>query len=86
MQNIALTKQRPSLAALQSLEDIQAMRPEWLRIPAACRISGLSRTQIFYALASKAIESRHLKRPGAKKGIRLIRLSSLLAYIDGMEG
>lgn len=86
MQNIALTKQRPSLAALQSLEDCQAMRPEWLRIPGACRVSGLSRTQIFAGIAAGQVESRHLKRPGAKKGIRLIRLSSLLAYIDGMEG
>jgi hypothetical protein len=73
---------RPSLAALQSVGEIQAMKPEWLRLPAASRISGLSRTQLFAAIAGGQLKSVHLKRPGAAKGIRLVHFDSLISYIE----
>lgn len=77
---------RPSLAKLQTMEDVQALRPVWLRVPAAMRVSGLSRQQIFAGIANGTIRSKHLKRPGAMKGIRLIQFDSLMAFIEGLEG
>jgi hypothetical protein len=78
----ASSRIRPSLAALQSVEQIQCMKPEWLRVPAATRISSLSRTQLFTGIAEGRLKSVHLKRPGAKKGIRLISFDSLMAYVE----
>jgi len=75
-----------NLARLQTLEEVQALKPEWLRIPAAMRVSALSRNQIFQAIALGQIRSKHLKQPGAKKGIRLVNFDSLMAYIEALEG
>jgi hypothetical protein len=80
-----ISSRRPSLAALQTLSDVQALKPVWLRIPAACRVSGLSRQQIFAGIVNRTIRSKHLKRPGALKGVRLIHFDSLMAYIEGLE-
>jgi hypothetical protein len=74
-----------SLARFQTLSDVQALKPEWLRIPAASRVSGLSRQQIFAGIANGTIRSKHLKRPGALKGIRLINFDSLMAFIESLE-
>jgi len=80
-----INSKRPSLAALQTLSDVQVMKPEWLRIPAAMRVSALSRQQIFAGIAEGKFRSKHLKRPGAVKGVRLIHFDSLMAYIEGLE-
>jgi hypothetical protein len=80
-----ISSRRPSLAALQTLSDVQALKPEWLRIPAASRVSGLSRQHIFAEIANGNIRSKHLKRPGALKGVRLINFDSLMAYIESLE-
>lgn len=69
---------------MQTVEDAQALKPVWLRIPAAARVSGLSRTHIFEAIATDKIRSKHIKRPGAQKGIRLVHYESLLAYIESL--
>jgi hypothetical protein len=82
----ASTKRDESLARLQTLEQIQALRPVWLRIPAASRISGLSRTFLFEQIVLGAIVSKHIKKPGKTKGIRLINYDSLITFIEGMEG
>jgi hypothetical protein len=81
MANVSDLK-RPSLAALQTVETIQSMKPEWLRLPAATRVSGLSRSHLFRGIASGELRSVEIKRPGAKKGIRLVSFSSLMAYIE----
>jgi hypothetical protein len=60
--------------------------PVWLRIPAASRISGLSRTFLFEQIVLGTIVSKHLKKPGRTKGIRLINYDSLMKFIEGLEG
>ena len=80
MPNISIAK-RPSLAALQDIETIQGMRPEYVRLPGATRLTGLSRTQLFAAI-NAGVKSVHFKRPGAQKGIRLIHVQSLMEYIE----
>jgi hypothetical protein len=79
------SKSPANLAGLQTLEEVQALKPEWLRIPAASRISGLSRTFIFEKIVTGEIVSKHLKRPGKSRGIRLIQYSSLMEFIDKLE-
>ena len=80
-----ISSRRSSLAALQTLSDVQTLKPEWLRIPAASRLSGLSRQHIFAEIANGNIRSKHLKRPEALKGVRLINFDSLMAYIESLE-
>jgi hypothetical protein len=78
-------KSPANLAKLQTLAEVQAIRPEWLRIPAASRVSGLSRTFLFEQIVLGTIVSKHLKRAGKSRGIRLIQYSSLMEFIDKLE-
>jgi hypothetical protein len=73
------------LALQQDATEIQSMRPEYLRIPSASRVSGLSRTHLFQAMAEGQIKYVHVRRPGKNKGVRLIQTSSLLAYLASFE-
>jgi hypothetical protein len=57
--------------------------PEWGGVGDVTRLFGLSRPRIFKLIALEQIESIHLKEPGKKKGIRLIRLESIRNYIRG---
>jgi hypothetical protein len=77
-------KSRPSLAQFQTLEEVQALTPQWLRVPASMRVSALSRNQIFAGIASGEIRSKHLRKPGAKIGVRLINFESLMAYVESL--
>jgi hypothetical protein len=63
----------------------QELEPVWVRIPTASRVSGLSRTRLFEEIVKGTVVSRHIKKPGASKGIRLINFKSLMAFIEGME-
>jgi hypothetical protein len=59
-------------------------RPEWVRIPPVGELekySSLSRASIYRLLGSGKIESRKLSV--GRGGTRLVRLSSLLAAIEG---
>jgi hypothetical protein len=60
----------------------EACKPEWLRIPSAALVSGLSRTHLFEAIALGKVESVHVRKPGREKGIRLIKFDSLMAYVE----
>lgn len=62
--------------------------PQWVRLPRDGekeRYSGLSRSSIWRMIKAGVIESKVLKNPlnpTAKRGARLIRLSSLLKAIE----
>jgi hypothetical protein len=60
----------------------ESCKPEWLRIPSAALVSGLSRTHLFEAIALGKVESVHVRKPGREKGIRLIKFDSLMAYVE----
>ena len=79
-------KSPANLARFQTLQEVQALAPVWLRIPAASRISGLSRTFLFEQITLGTIQSKHIKRPGKSRGIRLINYASLMSFIEGLEG
>lgn len=78
-------KSSASLAKLHTLEEVQALKPVWLRIPAASRVSGLSRTFLFEQIVLGTIVSKHVKKPGRTRGIRLINYDSLMSFIEGLE-
>lgn len=68
---------------------------EYIRLPkprGRCPYTGLSRTKLFELATpcrrngfKPVVESKHLKRPGAQRGIRLINLSSLFDYLAGLK-
>jgi hypothetical protein len=71
--------------ALNGANTVEVL-PIWVRMPGACRASGLGKSRI-YELLSEAggrIKTVLLKSPGGKGGARLINLPSLLSYLDNL--
>lgn len=69
--------------------------PDYIRLPKPgdrCPISGLSRTTLIELSVPSPcndfrppVESKHIKRPGAQRGIRLISRTSLLSYLASLS-
>ena len=58
------------------------LSPRWLRIPAAVRYSGLSRSRLYELLSDGKIRSICLKsNKGAERGIRLIDRESIDSFM-----
>jgi hypothetical protein len=56
---------------------------DWVRMPRPKqRLFGLSRTTIFELSERGLIKSAVIRKPGAVKGIRLVYVPSLLAYLE----
>ncbi|MCI0744879.1 MAG: hypothetical protein L0Y58_05675 [Verrucomicrobia subdivision 3 bacterium] len=71
-------------------------RPIWIRPPRAnqrCPYTNLARSSILDLIKERddrpgkpPVEARYLQKDGAKRGIWLIKLDSLLAHIEGRKG
>lgn len=61
---------------------ITSLTPEWIRIPQVTLLFGLSRSHVFAKIADRTLESVHVKRPGAEKGIRLVKIESIRRYLE----
>ena len=61
---------------------IQVSTPEWIRVPDACRLTGLSRSTIYELIATRTIKTSSVRRRGKRRGVRLIHRASLLALIE----
>jgi hypothetical protein len=59
------------------------IKPEWIRIPNAVRISGICRSAIYELINSGAIKSFSHRKRGCALGQRLISYDSLVAYLNG---
>ena len=58
------------------------LNPRWLRIPAAVKYSGLSRSRLYELLSEKRIKSICLKaRKGAARGVRLLDRESIDSFM-----
>lgn len=71
-------------AASLPADNSSASRPEWIRVPKAgtiCPHSGLSRSFICQLIKVGEIDSRSMRKRGAKTGVRLLSYDSLMAYI-----
>jgi hypothetical protein len=78
------------------IQPLQISRPEWCQLPKnglRCQITGLSRSAInALILPTKAngfrppVQSRSIKSHKlASRGVRLVNVASLLAYIEAQE-
>jgi hypothetical protein len=86
MENISVSS-RPKRTNLSNLTvaELQSTEPELERIPQICRRFGVSRPFVFYAF-HQGVKSLHIKKPGAKKGIRLVSVSAMRQFLSSFEG
>ena len=57
-------------------------RPEWLRIPSAVKIFGISRTKLYELIGQQKIKSVSLRERGQVRGTRLLSYDSMMDYLD----
>ena len=76
--SISSNQIRGAHAAPSQAESVEA---EFLRVPAAAKFSGLSRSHLYELVKSGEIKSACIRRRGALRGIRLIHRDSLTAFI-----
>ena len=86
MNKLTTSRRFASLAATQTLDTIQALPPEWLRLPAAMRVSGLSRNVILARLKDGTLEGKHyVTKEDNKKGVWFIRFQSLIDHMNSLD-
>jgi excisionase family DNA binding protein len=61
----------------EEISDCSKQKPEWVRIPDAMRLFGMTRAYLYNLVKDGKIEARSLGR------IRLIRYASLQTLIEG---
>jgi hypothetical protein len=66
----------------QSIGACSPMKPEWLRLPDAIRVSGIGRSTLYQLLNDGSVRSVVLRKRGRQRGIRLISADSLRTYIE----
>jgi hypothetical protein len=57
-------------------------RPEWVRVDAAIKLFGLSRTKLYELIAERKIKSFCLRERNKLKGVRLINFDSLSEFLE----
>ena len=58
------------------------LRPEWLRIDAAVKLFGISRSKLYELIADRKVKSFCLRERNKIKGIRLISFDSLSEFLE----
>jgi hypothetical protein len=58
------------------------LKPEWLKVPDAVRVSGLGRSTLYELIKSNRIKSFSNRQRGARHGTRLISYDSLVDYLE----
>lgn len=60
------------------------IQSDWARIPAAQTIASVSRSTLYgnFDFAGGAIRTASIRRRGATRGIRMVHVPSLLAWLD----
>tara|TARA_Y100001934_G_scaffold216010_1_gene256134 strand:- start:1302 stop:1724 length:423 start_codon:yes stop_codon:yes gene_type:complete len=75
-------------ALKSAFQEGNSSQAEFIRLPAPrtrCCLTGLSRTSLNELVESGAVLSVTLRKPGAKRGIKLINRFSLLEYLHSLE-
>ncbi len=57
-------------------------KPEWLRIPDAIRLFGIGRSSLYELIGEGKIRSASIKKRGNIRGVRLISVASLEAFLE----
>jgi hypothetical protein len=71
-----------TLSIEQTTGKCEPLRPQWLRIPDACAVSGIGRSLLYRYLTEGLIRSVCLRDPENARGIRLVNAHSLFAFIE----
>jgi len=58
------------------------IKPEWVRVTEAVKISGLCRSSIYELIGSDKIKSFSNRARGCQRGVRLISYDSLVEYLE----
>ena len=58
------------------------LKPEWLKVPDAVRVSGLGRSTIYNLIKLNKIKSFSNRQRGAQRGSRFISYDSLVGYME----
>jgi hypothetical protein len=74
-------KLKTSLPAPRPKVGIKAPGPEWVRIRDVQILFGLSHTHTWQAIARGDLVSKSVVRPGCKRGVRLVMVSSIREYL-----
>ena len=73
-----------------TMSDTVSLAPEWLRMADAVKFSGLSRSFLYenFDFAGGVIRTRNIRQRNKLRGIRLVNVDSLRAFIEseGREG
>ena len=66
------------------VNDMNANQERWIRLPTTgrCPDCGLTRPHFYELIGKGVIKTACLKKPGNLKGVRLVWLPSVLAYIE----
>jgi len=59
-----------------------SLKPEWLRLPDASRMSGIGRSSLYILIKEGKIKSVCLRKRNSIRGIRLVNADSLSAFIE----
>ena len=57
-------------------------RPEWIRVDAAVKLFGISRTKLYQLITDRRIKSFCLRERNKLKGCRLISFDSLSEFLE----
>jgi len=65
-----------------SVDASPLLKPEWLRLPDAVRVSGIGRSTLYMLIKSGEVRSASIRKRNRIRGIRLINRDSLNDYIE----
>jgi hypothetical protein len=82
---ISLPTRVTAAQVLQTVARAHPLDAEWVKINDASRLFGLSRPRIFKLIALGQLDSVHLRDTGKLKGVRLISVASIRAYIESFR-
>jgi hypothetical protein len=63
-------------------QQLEKLRPEWLRMDVAVRLFGLSRSKFYELIADRRIKSFCLRERNKRKGIRLLSYDSISQFLE----
>jgi hypothetical protein len=62
--------------------DVTTLPAKWLRLPAACAYSGMSRAKLYELISEGQIKSICVRKKGNIRGLRLLSAESLDAFLE----
>jgi hypothetical protein len=68
--------------AVQDIGPLPPVKPEWLRLPDAVRVSGIGRSTLYMLIESGEVRSASIRKRNRTRGIRLVNADSLYAFIE----